>query len=31
MTAGKKSDNKQRATTILERLRQELIDIRSMI
>lgn len=31
MTADRKSDNTQRATTILERLRQELIDIRSMI
>lgn len=30
-TDNKQSDNKQRATTILERLRQELIDIRSMI
>lgn len=31
MTADRKSDNKQRATTILERLRQDLIDLRSMI
>lgn len=30
-TNQKQSDNKQRATAILERLRQELIDLRSMI
>lgn len=30
-TDNKQSDNKQRATAILERLRQDLIDLRSMI